>query len=176
MQTLKTIDAYIAKFEKLLVVVMIFSIVGVNVLQIFLRFLEVKMPSYATSINQVIVLWLAMVGGSLATQKAEHIKVDFLSRYLRGRQRSYIMIAINLFAVIIGGILTWYAIGFIRMEYEMKETFTAIPIRLWILQLIMPISLSIIVYRFFLLLIEEISNLWLPIGIEYRAEDIKGKS
>jgi TRAP-type C4-dicarboxylate transport system permease small subunit len=171
---LKAIDEYIAKGEKALAVAMIFSIVIINVLQIVLRFFHVNIPSYSTSINQVLVLWLAMVGGSLATQKAEHIKVDFASRYLYGRLKQYIMIAIDLFSMIICCFLIWYSIGFIRVEYEMGETLTTIPVRLWILQLIMPVSLSVICYRFFLLLLEEVGfSSVLKQGPEEPKEDSK---
>ena len=96
---LRKVDHLIAKIEALLVFLMVFSIIAVNVFQIFIRALQINMPSYSTSINQVLVLWIAMIGGSLATRKAEHIKVDFVSRYLKGNIRKIIVMLINGFAV-----------------------------------------------------------------------------
>ena len=156
---LKKTDHLIAKIEEAVVVFMVFSIILVNVLQIFLRAMEIKMPSYSTSINQVLVLWLAMVGGSLATREAEHIKVDFVSRYLKGKIRKIMMVFINMFAAIICAFLIKCSVDFIILEYRMNEMLTAIPVPLWILQVIMPISLSVILFRFFLLLLEEIRQI-----------------
>lgn len=173
MPVLKLIDRYIARVEEALVFFMILSIVFINVLQILLRFFHFNLPSYSTSINQVVVLWLAMIGGSLATRKAEHIKVDFVSRHLTGRWKNNIMIAINLFALIVCGFLLWYSIEFVMLEYEMEEMLTAIPIRLWILQLIMPISITIIMYRFFLLLMERVCHILITNGDGPKPEMIK---
>jgi TRAP-type C4-dicarboxylate transport system permease small subunit len=159
MTALKKIDDVIARVEEILVFVMVFTIIILNVLQIFFRALEVNVPSYSTSMNQILVLWLAMVGGSLATRRAEHIKVDFVSKYLKGNLRNVIMLAINIVAMVICGFLIVYAIDFVKLEYDMMEMLTAIPVPLWVLQLVMPVSLSIILYRFFLLALEEVGNI-----------------
>ena len=159
MTALKKIDDVIARIEEGLVVFMVFTIILLNVLQIFFRAMEINVPSYSTSMNQILVLWLAMVGGSLATRKAEHIKVDFVSKYLKGKLRHYIMLAINIFAMVVCGFLIVYAIDFVKLEYEMMEMLTAIPVPLWILQLVMPASLLIIMYRFFLLGLEEVGHI-----------------
>ena len=103
MTALKKIDNVIARVEEALIFCMIFTIIILNVLQIFFRALEINVPSYSTSMNQILVLWLAMVGGSLATRRAEHIKVDFVSKYLKGNLRNFIMLAINIVAMIICG-------------------------------------------------------------------------
>ena len=159
MTALKKIDDVIARVEEVLVVFMVFTIILLNVLQIFFRAMEINVPSYSTSMNQILVLWLAMIGGSLATRKAEHIKVDFVSKYLKGRLRYFIMLAIDIFAMVICGFLIVYAIDFVKLEYEMMEMLTAIPVPLWVLQLVMPVSLLIIMYRFFLLGLDEIGHI-----------------
>ena len=159
MTALKKIDDVIARLEEALVVFMVFTIILLNVLQIFFRAMAVNVPAYSTSMNQILVLWLAMIGGSLATRKAEHIKVDFVSKYLKGRLRYYIMLVIDIFAMVICGFLIVYALDFIKLEYDMMEMLTAIPVPLWILQLVMPASLLIIMYRFFLLGLEEIGHI-----------------
>ena len=159
MGALRRMDHIIAATEEVLVVLMISAIIVINVLQIFFRALSFNVPAYSGSMNQVLVLWLAMVGGSLATRKAEHIKVDFVSKFLTGRLQHYIMLLINIFAMVICGLLIVYAVDFIKLEYEMQERLTAIPVSLWVLQLIMPVSLSIILFRFFLLALEDIHHI-----------------
>ena len=92
MKALRFVDDCIARAEEALIFTMIFSIVIVNVLQIGLRLILGTGFSWPGDVNRVLVLWLAMVGGSLATRKAEHIKVDFVSRYLKGIWKSIITI------------------------------------------------------------------------------------
>ncbi len=164
MRFLKTVDDYIAKAEEILVFLMILTIVGVNVLQIGMRLVQGSGFSWPGDVNRVLVLWLAMVGGSLATRGNEHIKVDFVSRFMKGISKNIISIAIYCFAIVACGLLIWTSAGFIKLIYGMEETLTSIPsIKLWTLQIIMPISLSIISYRFFLLILKEIVEISAPV-------------
>jgi TRAP-type C4-dicarboxylate transport system permease small subunit len=168
MNVLRAIDRKIAAIEKILLFVMLALIVGVNVMQIGLRLLQsllrimasdviLSIPSWP-DVNRLLVLWICMVGGSLATQRNEHIKVDFFSKIHSGGLRRPIGLLISFSGTIVSGLLIYFSINFLRMEYELGETLVAIPIPLWYIQIIIPIGFLVISYRFLILFLEALTG------------------
>ncbi len=169
MNALRTVDRCIARVERAALFVMLALIVGVNLMQIGLRMVQsllrvlessfvLNIPSWPSDVNRVLVLWIALVGGSLATQHNEHIKVDVLAKALPEASRRRINAIINLVGMLVGASLCYFSIDFLKMEYELAETLVALPIPLWIIQIILPIGFMTISFRFFLLLLDTLSS------------------
>lgn len=165
MRPLRAIDDILARIEKAALFLMLGLIVCVNLMQIGLRMLQsalriaesglvLNIPSWPSDVNRVLVLWIAMVGGSLATRRNEHIKVDVIARALGERGRRWLNRVICLVGMIVSAGLMYFSIDFLKMEYELGETLVALPVPLWIIQLIIPIGFFTISYRFLLLLFD----------------------
>jgi len=161
MKMLRRINDQVARAEKFLLLLMLFSIVGVNLMQIGIRLFQslirtvgsdivLSAPSWPADVNRVLVLWITMVGGSLATRSNEHIKVDFCSRLLPERPRSLVNALISVIGIVVSLMLVFFSIEFLKMEYELEETLVAVPIPLWIIQAVIPVGFCIIAFRFFL--------------------------
>jgi TRAP-type C4-dicarboxylate transport system permease small subunit len=161
MKRLRRVSDRIARVETSLLLFMLFSIVGVNLMQIGIRLLQsllrtvgsdmvLSAPSWPADVNRVLVLWITMVGGSLATRSNEHIKVDFFSRLLPERPRFLVNALISVAGIVVSLLLVFFSIEFLKMEHELAETLVAVPIPLWIIQLIIPVGFCIIAFRFFL--------------------------
>ena len=138
MKILRILDQKIARVEQWLLFAMLALIVGVNLMQIGLRLTQalirllgsdilLSAPSWPADVNRILVLWIAMVGGSLATRNNEHIKVDFLARLITGRLRSFVNGCICLIGIVITGLLVFYSYDFLKMEYELEETLVPFP-------------------------------------------------
>jgi len=164
MKILKRADDLIAWVEKALLFGMLFSIVSVNLMQIGIRLLQTLLrnvgsdmvlsaPSWPADVNRVLVLWIAMVGGSLATRANEHIKVDFFSRALPPGPRRVVSALISLAGITVCLLLVFFSFGFLKVVYDLEETLVAIPIPLWTIQLIIPVGFTVIAFRFFLHLV-----------------------
>ena len=173
MKLLKRIDQIIARVEQVLLFAMLAMIVGVNLLQIGTRLLQsllqgvgsdmvLHAPSWPADLNRILVLWIAIIGGSLATRRNEHIKVDFLARLLSGSLREFVHRCIFLVGILVCSLLAFYSYDFLKMEYELKETLVAIPIPLWCIQLIIPVGFLVIAYRFFIHFLEGGKNIGIP--------------
>lgn len=159
MRALRKLNDWIARVEKGLLLSMLLLIVGINLLQIGIRVLQsafrvvgsetvLNAPSWPADANRILVLWIAMVGGSLATLANEHIRVDFLSRLIRGALRNVVNGAICLVGVVVCGLLVYFSYQFLAMEFELKETLVAAPIPLWIIQMVIPVEFAVIGFRF----------------------------
>ena len=170
MKILRRIDSAIARTEQGLLFLMLTLIVGVNLMQISFRLIQslirivgsdivLSAPSWPADINRILVLWIAMVGGSLATRNNEHIKVDFLTRIISGRVRIIINSIIFIAGITVCSLLVFFSYEFLMMEYELKETLVALPVPLWCIQLIIPVGFMVIAFRFFLLLLAAPPNL-----------------
>ena len=175
MRFIQTTENIIKKLEQGMLIASLAVIVGVNLTQIGLRLLQsllrilesdmvLHVPSWPADLNRILVLWIAILGASLATRSNEHIKVDVFSQLLPKRIRRLVHFSIYCVGITISGLLVYFSIQFLHMEYELGETLVAIPLPLWIVQLIIPIGFTIIGLRFFLLLLE-------GLGLEVYARD-----
>ncbi|MBI4767812.1 MAG: TRAP transporter small permease [Deltaproteobacteria bacterium] len=93
------------------------------------------------------VLWVALLGASVATRENRHISIDLLPEKLGDKSRSYLQGGINLFAAVICLILVHPAIRFVQEEYAVGKIL-AFHIPIWFSQSVIPLMLSVLGLRF----------------------------
>ena len=93
------------------------------------------------------VLWVALLGASVAARENRHISIDLLSEKLGYKSRSYLQGGINLFAAAICLILVWPAIRFVQEEYAVGKIL-AFNIPFWASQSVIPFMLTVLGLRF----------------------------
>ena len=93
------------------------------------------------------VLWVALMGASVATRENRHISIDLLPEKLGAKSRSYLQVGINLFAAATCLILVPPAIRFVEEEYEVGKIL-AFHIPIWASQSIIPLMLFVLGLRF----------------------------
>jgi TRAP-type C4-dicarboxylate transport system permease small subunit len=89
---------------------------GVLTVNILLRNLAGTSLPGAFEIAAALVLWLALVGGSLALRDRQHIKIEFLRRYLPAPWRRRAELAVSLFGLGGMGVLLVAALLFTANE------------------------------------------------------------
>jgi TRAP-type C4-dicarboxylate transport system permease small subunit len=62
------------------------------------------------------VLWIALVGASLALRQGRHIRLELLLRFAPGRFRHWAGVAVSLFGAAVMGILLAASFGFVQNE------------------------------------------------------------
>ncbi len=94
-----------------------------------------------------LVLWTSFLGASIATHKCKHIKIDALLRFFPPRNRALLEGLSGIFSALVCGLLTWISLQFIGDEKEhLTHALGEIPT--WKLQLIFPISFSLMGLKF----------------------------
>jgi C4-dicarboxylate transporter, DctQ subunit len=116
MNIIHRIDRFLAACECLLAVVLFTGLMGVLTLNILLRNLAHKALPNTFEIAATLVLWLALVGGSLALRDRRHIKIEFLLRYLPPAWERWTNLAVSLFGLMVMGILMVTALFFTHNE------------------------------------------------------------
>jgi len=140
------IDDFLAVCEKaivvllfsVLVILIVFNIVSRNLFQVsFQKILEVA-PAF--------VLWLALLGSSLALKSRRHIRLELLLRYCTSPLRYAAGILTGLFGMTVMGILFYASLGFVENEVAIFGPWG------W-MSLIFPLFFAISCFRYLTLVI-----------------------
>ena len=116
MKTILRIDRFLATCECLVAVALFTGLAGVLTLNILLRNLAHTSLPGTFEIAATLVLWLALVGGSLALRDRSHIKIEFLLRHLPSAWGRWAALAVSLFGLVVMGVLMVTALFFTHNE------------------------------------------------------------
>ncbi len=94
-----------------------------------------------------MVLWIALLGASVATREDRHIAIDLLSGRLSPRSRAAIKAGIHLFSAAVCLLLVLPSVHFVQEEYQGGKIL-ALGIPNWATQMIMPVMLFVLGFRF----------------------------
>ena len=93
------------------------------------------------------VLWVGLLGASLATRKGKHIAIDLVSYMAPERAKPWIKLAGDIFSTLVAATLTVAAIIFVRNEIQFSgDPLLAIPSWAW--NLVFPLAFGMICIRF----------------------------
>ncbi|MDP2505289.1 MULTISPECIES: TRAP transporter small permease [unclassified Oceanobacter] len=107
---------------------------------------------------RVMVLWLGLIGGMVATRGREHIAIDLVNRLAPKVVADTIAIITSAFAAFICAVIAWYGYAYIELAIEFGDiAFANIPA--WPLQLIIPFSFAVMALRFAIQSIESLLNI-----------------
>jgi TRAP-type C4-dicarboxylate transport system permease small subunit len=161
---------WLHRVEDATLVLFVASLVGLQLLQIILRNVEGGGFDWAEPATQMLVLWIAWLGAARASREGQHVAVDIIAHYARGRFKQFVGIAALLFSTTACLIAAWFCASFVIMERcacEIEEGaawysvvfLVAKPFQgeigllrqpLWIYQIIIPLALTLIGVRFLL--------------------------
>jgi tripartite ATP-independent transporter DctM subunit len=106
----------------------------------------IHVPAGADYLQQV-VLWLAFLGGLVATREHRHLALSTAELFGEGRVRRAGRLLAGAVSAATVGVLTWAAVGLVLVNREEGRTLMGgVPV--WILELVMPVSLGLMALRF----------------------------
>lgn len=146
---LKRIQRGIFKLEDTALILLLLAMIGLAMAQIILRnFFDSGMP-WAESALRVLVLWVALFGAMRASRSSGHIAIDLLQRYWTGIWADRFQALILFICSGICGIAAYHSYLYVMIEKEDgMMAFLNVPV--WVCELIMPIALAILAWRFIL--------------------------
>lgn len=143
MGTLTRIDRFLAALEKTLVVVLFSALVLSLAVNIVSRNLFDASYARVLELAPAMVLWLAMLGSTLALRENRHIRLEILLRFCPPSVRRVARIATGGFGMAVMGVLCWAAVDFVQNEVAIFGPWG------W-LSVIFPIFFAIALFRFFM--------------------------
>jgi TRAP-type C4-dicarboxylate transport system permease small subunit len=118
MKLIQKVDDGLAAVEKSLAVVLYIALILLICFNILSRNLFNYSSQKILEILPLLVLWLALIGATLALRRQRHIKIDLLLRFCNQRTRFWANLATCLFGMAVMGILFWAALDFLRNEID----------------------------------------------------------
>ncbi len=88
-----------------------------------------------------LVLWLALLGASLALKQQRHIRLELILRYCGHRVRLWAAVAVNFFGAAVMGVLLVTSVEFVKNEIAMFGDWGR-------LSVIFPIFFSVTAFRY----------------------------
>jgi TRAP-type C4-dicarboxylate transport system permease small subunit len=135
------------RLEEILLVSLLLLMVLLGFLQIFFRNVISVGLIWIDPLQRHMVLWVALLGASVATRENRHITIDLLQGRLGEKSLARIRAAIHFFSAFICFLLIHPALRFIQEEYQVGKTL-ALGIPIWVSQSILPVMLTVIGLRF----------------------------
>jgi TRAP-type C4-dicarboxylate transport system permease small subunit len=116
MEWFNKIDNGLEKIERALAVILFTLLIGMICGNIFARNV-LHISSYRfLELAPAVVLWLALVGATLALKHQRHIKIELLLRFLPRALQTLAVSLTSLFAMGVCAVLTYAGIAFVRNE------------------------------------------------------------
>jgi C4-dicarboxylate transporter DctQ subunit len=98
---------------------------------------------------RVLVLWLGLIGATVATRQNKHIRIDLLSRQFKRNTHRLIQSLVGQVSAWTCLVIAWYGMDWIRLDYADAVTaFAGIPA--WSVEIIVPLAFALIGLRYLL--------------------------
>lgn len=127
--------------------VLFLALVVLGLAQIGFRNIAGMALPWADGAMRAIVLWLAMLGGVVATGRLRHIRIDLVERWLPPVGVVWLRRLVFAATALVCLALTWTSLDIVALEYKFQAVaFLDVPN--WIVQLIVPIGFGMMAARF----------------------------
>lgn len=116
MRRIEKIDKMLVRVEKCLVLIVFSALVLLVFFNILSRNLFHVSFQVILEITPGLVLWVALLGSTLALNENRHIKLELLLRFAPDHLRLIATILTGVFGMLIMGVLFYVSLGFVRNE------------------------------------------------------------
>lgn len=116
MRHLKRIDDVLALVEQILVVTLFTGLLTLMLLNILSRNLWGVSFQKALEVTPMIVLWMTLLGASLALKRRRHIKLELFVSRLPSHLQQLSRFLTAVFGLAVMGVLLWASWGFVLNE------------------------------------------------------------
>lgn len=138
---------WLYRIEDTVLVALLLGMIVLAGLDIVARTLLDGGMTWVSPVLRILVLWTGLLGALVATRSREHIAIDVLSRFASAKAKRVMNFVASSFGAVVSGLLAYYSGLFVQTAYEFGDVaFDAV--LAWPLQLIMPISFSLMALRF----------------------------
>lgn len=139
-------------FELGTLALILVMMVVIATIQIILRnFFDLGLV-WADPLLRAMLLWLGLLGAVAASHNDKHISIDLLSKFLSRRWLPWARMITSLFTALICILVAFHSARFVIDEYVYQTpSNVSLGIPAWVVELIIPLSFTLIALRYFLL-------------------------
>lgn len=135
--------------ESGLLALLLAIMIGVAAYQVIARNLFDSGLLWGDGLVRVLVLWVTLLGGMVASRQDEHIRMDLAGRFLSGGANRVVRRLTSAFTVVICGLFAYHSARFVWLDYQDGIiAFAAVPA--WVCEAIMPVGAGVMGLRYLL--------------------------
>lgn len=138
------------RVEDALLVILLTAMILLASTQILLRNFFDSGFVWIDPLLRVMVLWLGLIGATVATRHNKHIRIDLLSKFFKRNTHRLIQVLIGQISAWTCLLIAWYGMKWIELDYIDGIT-SNIGIPAWMLEVIIPLSFALIGLRYFIM-------------------------
>jgi TRAP-type C4-dicarboxylate transport system permease small subunit len=148
---------FLHRLEDMFLVGLFMMMLGMAVLQIFLREVFAAGLSWGDLFVRMLVLWICLFGAMVASRQDKHINIDIFTRYMPDRVKHFVVRIVRFVTAAICLIMAWQGIKLVQLDLEHGTiAFGAMPA--WICEAIIPVGFVVMALRYLILLIHSFQN------------------
>ncbi len=146
-----------AAVEKWLLLALLFSMLGLAFTQVVLRNLFSTGIDWADVTIRHLVLWVGLLGASIAAKEKRHLSIDIASRLIPAKWYHIVEALLSLVTAGVCGLLFWASVLFVQFLFEYGTGTLEGPTAL-IAGLILPLAFAGVALRFLIRVFREIAD------------------
>jgi TRAP-type C4-dicarboxylate transport system permease small subunit len=146
---------FLYHLEDMFLIGLFMMMLGMAILQIFLREFFSAGLSWGDLMVRMLVLWICLFGAMVASRQDKHINIDILTRYMPGRAKNIVDRIVRVVTAAICLFMAWQGIKLIRLDLEHGTiAFGAVPA--WICETVIPVGFAVMALRYLILSIQPV--------------------
>jgi TRAP-type C4-dicarboxylate transport system permease small subunit len=132
-----------------LLVILLSAMIVLASTQIFMRNFFDSGFVWIDPLLRILVLWLGLIGATVASRHNKHIRIDLLSHYFERNTHRLIQALVGQVSAWTCLIIAWYGFDWIKLDYADDLTsFAGLPA--WLVEIIVPLAFALIGLRYLL--------------------------
>jgi TRAP-type C4-dicarboxylate transport system permease small subunit len=147
-RTLARVAGLLRRLEDGALVLLLSAMILIGGAQIIMRNVVGDALGGADETQRLLVLWLAILGAVAASRDRRQLRIDLVSRYLRGRLRLALEAFADLLTAAVAAVIAWYAFAFVSDSLEFGDQLVG-GVSAGLVQSIIPIGFALIALRHF---------------------------
>ena len=155
---LDSLSSFSKRIEDALLVLLLSSMIVLATLQILQRNLLGTGFVWSDELLRMMVLAVALIGAVAASRDDNHINIDILTRFLPPRVKLVVRVLVDAFTALVTGVVAWHAVKFVALEKEFESVILG-DVPAWIFQLIIPLCMGLISWRYLVYFLANILRL-----------------
>ena len=158
MKFLKKIQAFIIQIECFSVILLLMLMMTLAFSQVIMRNLFSFSFIWADVVVRMCVLWVAILGASIATSERAHIHINFGTKPPPKPYDSYLEAFLTLLTTTVCFFFSLVALKFVSVEIASESVVDALNAPEWVFTTIFPIGFIVMTFKFLLLFLGHMND------------------
>jgi TRAP-type C4-dicarboxylate transport system permease small subunit len=147
------------RLEEILILVLLSGVIALVAIELIRRTVLSNSTDWGVRIATYMYVWVSWIGASYAVKKRLHLRIEIIQSRLPRTVRYLIVTGSNLIFAVLMGMITYYLIDVIQVQYETQSTMFGVPsIKKWYLYSVVPPALVLMIIRILQNVAEDTKN------------------